>query len=74
MIEWGYHLYKDSEGKLRFDQIVDGARYALVPIEADHDRPLGWYDYEMKPVKPGADDDTSGSDPKPAASAAGEPR
>ena len=65
MIKWGYHLYKDSAGELHFDQIVDGARYALEPIEADHDKALGWYDPKMKPL--GDDPDATTPDPAPKA-------
>lgn len=62
MILWGYRLYKEPSGRLRFDQIVNGAVFALKPTEADADRPLGYYDYKMNPVSDGASDPDQGPD------------
>lgn len=59
MIKWGYRLY-EVDDELRFDQIVDGNVYSLVPTEADADRRLGYYDPDMKFL--GADPD-AGSEP-----------
>jgi hypothetical protein len=51
MLEWGYRLYK-VDGRLHFDQIVDGAVFALVPTDDDAKRALGYYNPDMELVEP----------------------
>lgn len=67
-MKWGYRLYTDGNGQLRFDQIANGSVYSLVPADSDHDLPLGYYDAQMQYIgdnPPGDDDDTPEPVPPP---------
>ena len=48
MIKNGFRLYKDEEGELRLDQIVDGQVFDLIPKDEIKKMPLGYYDPNFK--------------------------
>ncbi len=47
----GVRLYRDIEGNLAVMLFQNGHITELEPNDNDHDRPLGFYDLDMNPVR-----------------------